>query len=299
MEPPAAQIQATTAEPILEARLVHAEAGRRVVEVSAWRSGSCLGRSLGEGADAEAAEERAILRLRQRLEAAAPPLQPAAAVAPPQRRPVPPPTPGVGAAATQREGNGPVPSAAGPQERADTVAAAAPSPAGRGPHGPAPTLPPASGQPPGQAVPPEEPAPDPEDWSEELAELDVQLQRLGWDRAQESTYLQRAFGHPSRSRLTAFTDLVAYLRALRSLGNGSRAESAAVPLRRRDLLSQSEQLLGRLGWDAARGRALLEETFRLSSRQQLSDEQLLQFNMLLESELMRVDSAPAAAGSPG
>jgi len=54
-----------------------------------------------------------------------------------------------------------------------------------------------------------EQAPDPEDWSDELAALEVQLQRLGWQREQESIYLQRAYGHPSRSRLTSYGDLVA------------------------------------------------------------------------------------------
>jgi hypothetical protein len=141
----------------------------------------------------------------------------------------------------------------------------------------------------------EEPVADPDDWSEELAELDVQLQRLGWDRHQEGTYLQRAFEHPSRNRLTAYADLVAYLRALRSLANGSLPETAPVPLRRRDLLSQCDQLLNSLGWEPQQGRQLLERTFQLSSRQQLSDEQLLQFNMLLEEELLRVDQIAAPA----
>ncbi|MBW0173392.1 MAG: hypothetical protein KXJ48_03105, partial [Vulcanococcus sp.] len=131
-----------------------------------------------------------------------------------------------------------------------------------------------------------EPPADPDDWSDELAELDVQLQRIGWDRSQEGKYLQRAFGHPSRNRLTAYADLVSYLRCLRNLSTGSDPNSAPVPLRRKDLLEQSDQLLRSLQWDAARGRQLLEQQFQLSSRQQLSDEQLLQFNMLLEESLM-------------
>jgi hypothetical protein len=132
-----------------------------------------------------------------------------------------------------------------------------------------------------------EPPADPEDWSDELAELDVQLQRIGWDRSQEGTYLQRAFGHPSRNRLTAFADLVAYLRSLRLLQPGADPTSAAVPLRRKELLEQCDQLLTSLHWDALRGRQCLEEHFQLSSRQQLSDEQLLQFNMLLEEALIK------------
>jgi hypothetical protein len=59
-----------------------------------------------------------------------------------------------------------------------------------------------------------------------------------------------------------------------------------VPLRRRDLLTQSDLLLGQLGWEADRGRRFLEEQLGASSRSQLSDPQLLQFNMLLEGELL-------------
>jgi hypothetical protein len=270
----------------VEARLVHAEPGQRVVEVSAWQGGQCLGRSLGEADSAETAEDRALARLNQRLTlhsspAAAPgsprPQEPSAAGRP---RPAPP----------QRLAEAPVAATHPPSGEASAVGAAA-----------TPSTPqlPLLGPGNGAAEPAGEPNPDPEDWSEELTELDVQLQRLGWDRGQEGTYLQRSFGHPSRNRLTAYADVVAYLRALRGLAAGSSPESAMVPLRRRDLLNQCDQLLGQLGWAPPRGRQLLESTFQLSSRQQLSDEQLLQFNMLLESELIGCGSAPGAAANPG
>ena len=251
--------------PRFEARLRHADSGTRVVEVSAWLHGSCLGRCLGEAASAEEAEDRALARLRARLQGG--------------------------------EGAGPLPPDAitldigtgNTRARDRTLVRHVPDSA----EGSAPERPP---QPPTEAVPArpfggiEDPAPepplDPDDWSEELAELDVHLQRLGWGRDEESTYLQRAFGHPSRSRLTRFTDLAAYLRTLRGLDSGSRPESAAVPMQRRDLISQCDELLNHLNWDASQGRRFLEQHFQLNSRQQLSDEQLLQFNILLEEELL-------------
>ena len=131
----------------------------------------------------------------------------------------------------------------------------------------------------------EQPA-EPEDWSDELAALDIQLQRLGWQRDQEAIYLQRAFGHPSRSRLTSYGDLVAYLAAVRQLQAPADPAAVAVPLRRADLLAQSDELLAQLGWDAARGREVLETHFQRSSRQQLNDEDLLRFNMILEGEVI-------------
>jgi hypothetical protein len=252
---------------VWEARLVHGEPGRRVVEVSGWRGGQCLGRCLGEAEDAETAEERAIARLSQRLAALQDTTERAASQ--PRQALI---------RHSEEEANEAASEQTSPQKTAP-----APAPAAL----------------PQQPQLPVEPAADPDDWSEELAELDVQLQRLGWDRSQESIYLQRAFGHPSRNRLTAFADLAAYLRAVRVLSPGSSPESAAIPLRRSELLSQCEQLLASLGWDAGRGRQFLEQHFQLASRQQLGDEQLLQFNMLLEEQLIGFGSAPAAAAPPG
>ncbi|MCP9927591.1 hypothetical protein [Cyanobium sp. CH-040] len=239
------------------ARLVHAEPGTRVVEVTARREGNTLGRALGEAATAEVAEERALQRLRQRLGSPA-----AAAVAAPiPARPE-------------------LPSPAPPEAAAETV----------------PEPPPADAPP--QPVPPpaEEPPADPEDWSAELTRIDLQLRRIGWQRDQEATFLERAFGHPSRSRITTYRDLIAYLELLQGLAEGSDPAQAPVPLRRAELLGQCDQLLGQLGWNAGQGRQFLERHFALTSRQQLSDAQLLQFNMLLEESLLQPGGNPPPSG---
>lgn len=325
----------------LRARLVHADAGQRVVQVSAWQGDACLGSALGEAGDAEQAEERALARLLERLEhqpagqAAGDPL-PGAGHRQPQARPaaMARQDSATGSAPLRRLGPGAAPAVPGstpapvqspapaaPQQssldlRAPVPAApasgSAPAPlAGSAPSAPAPApsaLSPSSApaqhaSPPPEpaiAVPPPEPPPaDPDDWSDELAALDLQLQRIGWQREQEATYLERAFGHPSRSRLTTYRDLSAYLQAVSQFAPGADPASAPVPLRRSDLLGQCDLLLGQLGWDAGRGRRFLEEQFQLASRQQLSDEQLLHFNMLLESELLALPEAatpPQAAG---
>jgi len=246
----------------LHSRLVHAEAGRRVVCVRARENGHDLGSALGEGATAEEAEDRATQRLRQRLGAG--PAEPAmASPEAPARAP---------AAAPVRSSAGAQP-ALPPLTPPPPPPPPAPAPVPAGPTTPAETA-------------PQEPPPDPEDWSSELAALDRELQRLGWSREQEALYLERAFGHPSRSRLTTFADLLAYLRSLEAMAPGNDPEQVAVPLRRRDLLAQSDQLLTQLGWQAEQGRRLLEQQLGASSRSQLDDGQLLQFNLLLEEALL-------------
>jgi hypothetical protein len=303
----------------LQVQLVHAEGGRLVVQVTGWDGDQCLGSALGEAGNAEEAEDRALARLQQRLAAS-----PAQARLPgPERAPSKEPSlPGAQTKPVRPQGPpSPLPAAlttkptpgtsgGGASEAATALPskplaaneAAADAPLGPGPKGSSErsaedTAPltlgatssgeatPAGSPPPGAGAAAEQPA-DPEDWSDELAALDIQLQRLGWQRDQESIYLQRAFGHPSRSRLTSYGDLVAYLAAVRQLQAPADPTSVAVPMRRVDLLAQSDELLAQLGWDAARGREVLETYFERSSRQQLNEEDLLRFNMILEGELI-------------
>ena len=255
----------------LEAQLVHAEPGKRVVQVKALAKDQSLGSALGEAPTAEEAEDRATTRLLARLATQPEPIhQPRPEPQPhhePQTRPQPLRDPQT---ATQTKAT---------LEKPEPV----PAPAAA-PNDSEPKLPPFQKL---ESLS-EEQGGDPEDWSSELAGLDLQLQRLGWTRDEEAIYLERAFSHPSRNRLTSYVDLVSYLKALEALNPGANPSNAPVPLRRKDLLSQCDQLLGQLQWDASRGRSFLEQHFSLSSRQQLNDTQLLQFNMLLEGELMGV-----------
>ena len=283
-------------------QLVHADGQGRVVHVSAYAGEQLLGSALGEAPDAEAAEDRALQRLMARLAAGPPPgagvgvvvaatpvqVTPASAAAAPLATPTP-----RSLALTALEPSGkrtekaaPPPLPAAPAPIAAPITAEIPGPSPPAPIAAAPEPDAATSA----AVPPPEPAAeppaDPEDWSSELLHLDRELQRLQWGRTEEEVYLQRAFGHPSRNRLTSYADLLAYLRAVEALNAPADPAAAEVPMRRQDLLSQCDALLRQLGWPRERARQFLESQLQVSSRQQLSDQDLLQFNLLLEGELL-------------
>ena len=148
--------------------------------------------------------------------------------------------------------------------------------------------PPVSQQPPVTAddnVPSETPT-DPDDWSDELTAIDMEIRRIGWSREQEQAYLTRAFGLGSRHKLTRYADLVAYLRQLKLIQANDDASTAPAPIRRGDLLQQGDAMLKQLGWSSDQARTFLQQQLGATSRQQLSDEQLLQFNMLLEEQTL-------------
>ncbi|MGE4582916.1 MAG: hypothetical protein AAEC03_11285, partial [Synechococcus sp.] len=104
-----------------------------------------------------------------------------------------------------------------------------------------------------------------------MTAIDFEINRIGWSRDQERVYLERAFGHAGRHRLTRYADLVAYLRQLRQLEPGDKADQAVVPLRRGDLISQGDEMLRQLGWSGEQARGFLQQHLQAKSRQQLSD----------------------------
>ena len=238
------------------AELCHVDTLRCVVRVEAWQSDShCVGSRLGEAANAEEAEDRARQRLIEALTstAAETPTEPK----PAPSAPVDPPASATPAAAAKPKANAVDPSPPAPVPQQQPV------------------------------EPPSETPTDPEDWSEELTAIDLELKRIGWGRDQERIFLERAFGHAGRHRLTRYADLVAYLRQLRQFQPGDQPEQAMVPIRRGDLISQGDQMLRDLGWSGEQARQFLDQHLKAKSRQQLSDEQLLQFNMLLEEQTIK------------
>lgn len=238
------------ATPLPEVELLLAEPGRMVVRVNRLQAGRCTS-ALGQADTAEDAEDRA----RQRLA---------------QRSPAPP---------TPASPQAPAPSSA-PQSSSVPHSSSPPSiPPSVSPS--IPLSPPAIPEPPAAA----EADGEPEDWSDELQAADRELERLGWDRDRSGLYLERAFGHPSRDRLVHYGDLVAWLQALRRLEPDADPLTAPLPLRRPQLLEDSDERLRRLGWGAAEGRQLLEAEFGVSSRQQLNDGDLQRFNQRLDDQL--------------
>lgn len=264
-----------------QAQLCHIDSDRCVVLVTAWSDGNVVGSALGEAANAELAEDRALQRLMERgqgLSDSAPRVM--RTEAPIRRELAPSPQVPVekSGEASKAPVEKPVPITRKPAEASSSHQ---PTASDAPPTAALPTM----QQEPEPSAPSEAPT-DPDDWSDELAAVDLEIRRIGWDREQERSYLERAFGHSSRHKLTRYSDLVAYLKRLKALEPGTPVEAAPVPLRRSDLISQGDQMLQSLGWTSDQARNFLHQHLGSSSRQSLSDEQLLSFNMLLENELV-------------
>ena len=154
----------------IRAELCHVDTLRCIVRVEAWHDGSLHGSALGEAATAEEAEERALQRLNTRLEATgrAQPTQTSARLE-----------------AKANYGD----AKAVHVERPRKLDQAEPESVSASPAQAPQELPVTASDNP----PPETPT-DPDDWSDELTAIDMQIRRIGWSREQEQEYLTRAFG---------------------------------------------------------------------------------------------------------
>ncbi len=276
----------TTTKQIWRVRLVHAELGARVVEASCEEGGQLLAMAFGEADTTEVAEDRARRRATEMLLGTPPtPAPPFSAEADqsgapdeqsPPPSPSPPPVDEPGSPADMGEPDG----VAGQPAISPTPTPAPPSP---------------------QHSSPSQGVSEPADWSDDLALVEVQLDRLGWDRDQESVYLERCFGHMERSSITRYQDLRLYIDALQMLSPTADPCMAPLPdplqppLPPRELLMEtSNTVLRQLGWTTQQGRAFLERHFGRTSRQSLSDEQLMRFNQQLDALL----ATGGGGGSP-
>ena len=252
--------------------ICHIDSDRCVVRVSGFDGERDLGSSLGEAADAEEAEDRARQRLEEREMQAKQSIEPKRQLQPPNKK--------------ESEIK---PQQSKPASVSDNKETGS---SDSEPSKPARQAPPLTVQTNDKLMvtnqEPSEAPTDPEDWSEELTAIDLQLKRIRWTRDHESEYLERAYGHGSRHKLTRYSDLVSYLNKLKSFDDEANAGSAPTPLRRSDLITQGDEMLTTLQWDQETAKNFLQTKLGATSRQQLSDEQLFDFNMLLEEQLIRI-----------
>ena len=253
------------------AELCHIDTLRCVVRVEAWVNEQLIGSSLGEAATAEEAEDRALARLSNRWSVEK--TSSSTPAAPVDKGSIVKSSEAISAESQLM-----------PAQRVVKEAPAEP----RGESTAEATSEPSSTASESSTQPSETPT-DPEDWSEELTAIDLEIKRIGWSREQEQTYLTRAFGHGRRHKLTRYADLVGYLRQLRLMQAGETPEQAPVPIRRGDLIQQGDQILNMLRWTSEEARGFLQKQMNASSRQQLSDQQLLEFNILLENQIGNSD----------
>ena len=122
---------------------------------------------------------------------------------------------------------------------------------------------------------------EPSDWSDELTAIDAEIVRLNWSRDDEINFLEKTFGYNNRSKITNYNDIVNYLNLLKQLDKSKHSQFVSGNIN--NLIRESDNILRDLSWDHIQGREYLLREFKVSTRKELNEEQLLLFVEKLKS----------------
>ena len=122
---------------------------------------------------------------------------------------------------------------------------------------------------------------EPKDWSNELLAIDSEIQRLKWSRDDENRFIEKMFGYNNRNKITNYSDILKYLSLLKKTNNQKLTNGLKGNII--TLIEESDSILRDLSWDHIEGREYLQKEFNVSSRNDLSEKQLLLFVEKLKS----------------
>ncbi len=116
---------------------------------------------------------------------------------------------------------------------------------------------------------------EPSDWSNELTEIDSEIERLKWSREDEINFLEKKFGYNNRNKITNYNDILKYLSLLKKTPVTIKTKEDQGKIN--SLIAESDIILRELLWDNIQGREYLEKEFNVSTRKELNKEQLMIF----------------------
>ena len=122
---------------------------------------------------------------------------------------------------------------------------------------------------------------EPSDWSDELIAIDIEIKRLKWSRDDEINFLQKKMGYNNRNKITNYSDILNYLNLLKNADSQNLENEVQENVN--SLIEQSDKLLTDLSWNHIQGREYLQQEFNVSTRKELSIEQLKLFVQKLKS----------------
>ena len=122
---------------------------------------------------------------------------------------------------------------------------------------------------------------EPNDWSNELTAIDIEIERLKWSRDDEIIFLEKKLGFNNRNQITKYSDIVKYLNLLKDENMNNKSDLLNENIN--NLIYESDNILRDLSWDNIQGREYLQKEFNVSTRKELNEEQLISFVAKLKS----------------
>ena len=116
---------------------------------------------------------------------------------------------------------------------------------------------------------------EPSDWSNELAAIESEIERLKWSREDEINFLDKNLGYNNRNKITNYNDILMYLNLLKKIDD--KNQTKVINENINILINESDIILRDLSWNNTQGREYLQKEFNVSTRKELNEKQLISF----------------------
>ena len=233
-----------------QSELCHIDSSRIIVKVSAWEGNTLMGSALAEGKSVEVAEESGIQRLQQRLSKGNKGEPTISQFVEPHKN--------IPANTSPNEVRNKTHSPSITKENKLIEKSTSDNNSNKSTHS--------------------------DDWSEELSIIDLELKRIGWNRAQENMFLENVLGYTNRNKITSYREIRLYMDYLKGIESGIEPQSQDQKAFRDFITRKCDDLITILGWDSNNARKYLYKMLNKRSRQQLNIYEFIEFTELLERE---------------
>ncbi len=123
------------------------------------------------------------------------------------------------------------------------------------------------------------------DWTEELAEIDYEIARLGWSREQENEFLEKILEFPKKNRISDINQIKDFINVLKSIKPEQSMNKLKEYFTKETLIRLSDKRITELNWSTEKARDYLNKSFNVSSRNNLTIIDLIKFNELLNKDI--------------
>ncbi|AAQ00044.1 MULTISPECIES: hypothetical protein [Prochlorococcus] len=125
----------------------------------------------------------------------------------------------------------------------------------------------------------------PNDWSEEISKIDIEIERLGWNKEDENEFMKITIGQSNRNRIKSYEDILFFIELLQKMKKGEDMKNININYLKEKLISESNDILRSLNWSNETAREYFVDKFKVNSRSELGIYELLKFVSMLGKEL--------------
>ncbi|KGG15319.1 MULTISPECIES: hypothetical protein [unclassified Prochlorococcus] len=125
----------------------------------------------------------------------------------------------------------------------------------------------------------------PTDWSEELMQIQQQIDRLSLKKQDEDRLIKFYLDYPSKDRINDYDDLLILIYLLKMISTSTPTNEITEVLNKDNLIARSTKHLAELEWNTDIARNFLYSEFTVKSRSDLNMKKLLKFNYILSLKI--------------